>query len=882
MRKRLKKLLLVMVILTLAAGADSCACGRPAPGPAALDTPASAKAARPAPGTALVIRHTADGSEVPFTYLADDAGWRRPYSEPRRETSLPPPSDAMHQEYLRARRQHEPGLQTDAEIARRLSWTDQDGFDGISAVLKGEYNLTPRNVDPPYGCNNDGANGNNDHAFEDVIRAGTQNLPQSISYVLEGYTTPNWFNTTGGSSNSAYSAVYQLFSTSRSADPTDFYSSPYYFEELSYRSDLAPGVPPGGDCSGAEAYLVDGLFWKRFNLSTTALPNAMQTKVYNILIAPAGPASGLLTSSGNADGRFQPFYFGNVRGCYGGAWITGIDAADTGCAQFDDGVAEAYADRHPYYYLPVYGLLLKRWQDTRQASMAGPWEGGLGWPVDGPYPYLDGAQQLGPRGTYYAWGMWYERGFMWWVDYDQSVYPAAPDEAQLYGYSGINVYGHDGDYFRWGPTVFYGDGGELGGTVVLDYFRFDAGDPWTPVRLTDSGTACSISIPNGVTTVYLAMHCTAQGGTHNEDWRYKYYAWDFGDGATQPPGAPFDPGQALTVHTYDTSEPDLVVRVQITDADDATAYADSLPLHFAPHAERKAVLLVSQSHGFDADFSGTNAWNALFGFDVETGAVPAGGRDMIWAAGLATDAGVGPGGEYGVFPTAPQNISGEFYGGFSRDSVGCAERYTGSGSSGWIPERLTWNAPSQYCGLGYYGALMGGREASPGFRAGVAVETETPCPEVAFVSWGNVWAPDEDIGFAPTYSHVLGERRLWVIGYPWALMGQGEGIEYLLKNILAWLDSTVGERVLPAEIMLIRADGDVYDANYDALYDDLEALQLGFTTHDYSTTTAEQFHGDPYKIAIWYRGGPGDAGEPQVYTTPWTSEEYGEFLEMLE
>lgn len=881
MTKATRRLMLIVLILAFAAGNYGCAGGTITPGSATLGDgagPAGDTRALPEGGEYQVIRHTADGIEVPFSYLADDPGWTQPWIEPRRETPMPPPTREMLQEYLKAERERGLTIKPRLEMAKGASWMDQGGFDGMTAVVKGEYNLSPRDVDPPYGCNSDGTNGVDDHAFEDVIRYGSTNLPYAISYVLEGHGTANWFNTTGGSANSAQSAVYQLFSTSREANPADWSTGAAQFEELTYRSDLAPGVPPGGDCSSATAYLVNGIFWKRFNSTTNALPNMQSTLLYNILIAPAGEKSASFTSSGNTDARFQQFNFGNVSGCYGGAWITGLESADTPCSIFNESVNSAYAAGDPFHFRPVYGLLLKRWQETQTSSgMAGPWDGGLGWPVAGPVAYVSGTQHLGGQGAYYAWGMWYERGFCWWVDYDQTCYPTALDEAQLYGYSGVNVYDQVGDYFRWGPAVYYGYGGELGATVVIDYYRYNAGDPWMPVRLNDDGTAYVFPNPQGMAAVSVAMHCTGYGGTPNADWTYDFYHFDFGDSTAYEGPNPY------CIHTYFTDVPDLFVRVEITDDDSETAFADSLPLHFDEGPERKAVLLVSQSHGFDADFSGTNAWDAFYGFTVQSGSVPAAGRDMIWAAGLATDAGVGPGGEDGVFPTAPQNVSGTLSGIFCGDSSGCAERYSGIGSSGMIPLELTFGSASQFCGLGYYGSLMAGNEASPGFRAGVAVETAVPCAPVAFISWGNVFAPDSGIGFSPDYSHTLGERRLWVVGYPWALASPdtGERAE-VLQNILGWLDSTVDGGPPPAELMVIRADGAIYDANYDALTDDLDALGASYSTWDYTTTVAEEFNGGAYKIAIWYRGGPGDGTEPQTYTTAWTSEELTEFLELLE
>ena len=178
--------------------------------------------------------------------LLSDSGWNDPYIEPRAKTEIEPPTPEMLMEDYN--RVMEEGIRYGLHgqsSGKSASYMDQDGF-ALELVLKGEYNLSPRDVVPPYGCNWDGTNGSSapvNHAFDDVIREGTQHLSETVSYVLQGVTEANYFNTTGGAGNDAQSAVYQLFATNREAVPEEWMNpdNDDEFEELCYRADLAPG-----------------------------------------------------------------------------------------------------------------------------------------------------------------------------------------------------------------------------------------------------------------------------------------------------------------------------------------------------------------------------------------------------------------------------------------------------------------------------------------------------------------------------------------------------------------------------------------------------------------------------------------------------------------
>ena len=683
---RLGALLLALVLLI-----SSISCGGSGGGTVGLSARNSGPGALPSDvqkGTAILITEDEIATLPAWQQeLLSDPGWNQPYIEPRAKTEIEPPTPEMLMEDYN--RVMEEGIRYGLHgqsSGKSASYMDQQGF-ALESLLKGEYNLSPRNVDPPYGCNSDGGNGSGVNAFDDVIREGTQHLSEVISYVLEATTTVNWFNTTGGAGNDAQSAVYQLFSTHREADPEDWLNeeNDAEFEELCYRADLAPGVAPGGDCSDAEAFLVSGMFWKRFNSITIALPNLEETELFNLLVAPAGEVSDLETS-GTADGRTQEFYFGTVGDCYGNAMIVGLEAANSGCEIFDNSVNGAFAAEDPYHYTPVYGVILQRWQQAELGGMAGPWESWLGWPVWGPKAYANGAQMLTPRGAYYAWGVWFERGFMWWIDYDQTAYPNTPDEAQVFTWNGDNVFCYTDAgllYSELAPTVYYGGGGALGVSVVVDSFRNLGTDPWQPVELDATGTYYEIALqdsetnPSGTETVNVAMHAHAYGGVPNADCSYDWYVWAFRDGTINMGDE--DAAQYRT-HTYGNPlrnmEQVYIVRVQVTDSEGTLGYGDSLPIH-----------------------------------------------------------------------------------------------------------------------LGHGGA------APPG------------------------------------------EAEVWVI----------------------------------------RNDGGNYDANYDALTDDLTTLGASWTPKDYASDIADQFDAaGSARVAIWYRGGPGDATETQTYTTAWTEEQIDNYIQLLE
>ncbi|MCC7477803.1 PKD domain-containing protein [bacterium] len=84
----------------------------------------------------------------------------------------------------------------------------------------------------------------------------------------------------------------------------------------------------------------------------------------------------------------------------------------------------------------------------------------------------------------------------------------------------------------------------------------------------------------------------------------------------------------------------------------------------------------------------------------------------------------------------------------------------------------------------------------------------------------------------------------------------------------------------PVSVLIVRNDGLAYPASLQALQADLNTLGLVWTQLDYSSSLLADTSALQPSAVIWYRGGPGDAGEPDQ-TTPWTAEEIDTYLQLL-
>jgi hypothetical protein len=603
----------VLSATLIAAGSLSCGSKQ------ALD-PASASTGA---GPRLVMESEFGSLPALQQKLLSDPGWNQPYIAPREGTPVEPPalpdlSSAPLAQPAKSNLDLAPWL-CGATAAKRAS--------GDGQIERGELVDLAPDATPAFGCNGNPANASDDgFAIEDIIAANSEaNLP-SFFGVAAGIPPMNYFNQQPSSERSGSTYVYQL-----NTDAVELTGDHCYL--TSYASRLVPAGAPGSGCdtAGVQAYTITGAFYDAFNTYLQAAPSLMQIPVYNVLVAPRGPRQGPFVSSSQTTGYKQDFYFADNGDCFGGAWIVGLTASSSGCQKFDDWFKPANYQASRWHQ-PIYGVHLKRWQELAPPEAAGPWESELGWPVYGPVAQANGAAQLGLRGTYYIWDLWFERGFIRWVDYDNNpggAYPNVPDEAHAYRWVGEHVYSptdRNGHLERIGLPQYYGGSGPLGVGLSLDCYRNSAAEPWRIPHTSTGGLAYEIELPasEGIGQVELKLTAQGFGGVpgsdpahpENGDCLYKYYTWAFHDGSVQVAGEAFDPAQRIALHTYTGLQAGgtttYVVRVQVTDANDVIAYTDSLPivLSCSSHQEKEVLLIRDDAPGFDVYNTNYNALKA--------------------------------------------------------------------------------------------------------------------------------------------------------------------------------------------------------------------------------------------------------------------------------
>lgn len=506
--------------------------------------------------------------------LLHDPGWNQPTIPQVAETPMPAPT----QERLLASQKQtlQAGIISAARgsKAKSASWIDGGGGGGDIAQGESYYDCShiPGFTSGCWDCINN-------KAFELNIKAAPTPPGQvPITYVEKGVSSSNHFNTTGGMNNNALCAEYQIFCSKRSGDPGQQYGPDApTFSEISYRADGGPNA--GGDACNGTAFTVKEFIWWKYNQQNfNALPGLNTTALYNILIAPSSDVSAVGTSKvpNSTKARIQNFYCGNVSSLMGGGAIVSIESSTSSCSVFKDSVTS----NRLFYTNPIYGVLLKRWQDSVLKSMPAPnnnpWNGDFGWPVQGPVAYNNGQSTLTNKGAYYAWGMYFERGFVWWVDYISNT--NVPDEAQAYSYTGSNVFckGADDRYEKM-PTILYGGTGPLGVSVVVEASMNPDHGPGSP----PPGTYYEVGNPDEAQDgVLLDMHAHGYGGIPRAtDNHYKFYTWAFRDGTIGVTnGVAYDDSTKYVQHSYNKMAV-YTVRVQVVDANGTVAYGDSLPIH---------------------------------------------------------------------------------------------------------------------------------------------------------------------------------------------------------------------------------------------------------------------------------------------------------------
>lgn len=695
-----------MLGLSLAFAVASCGGG----GTADLSSNTSTAPAGSGSEHAVVITSKDDIAKLPEAQqrLFTDPGWNQPYIEPEQGvTGLPAPSTEELLRLTQERLEQGDDVLPRGVVApasgdsKSASWFQQGSaafgnvnppyggannvpdYNGVDNVLKGEYYNCLRLGIPPYGCNADGANQGNRtpaNAIEDTIAQfnvaalGGANVP--ISYVLEGLSGANWFNTGGAGGGNPRCAIFQVFSSQKTAIAANYETNKTaLFGEVSFRSDLTQykkgpgqGLQPDGTPGGNLCYVgapvaqgVSGHFWRAFNRENTAMPNGSPVRFFDILIAPAAAPLGVGSTHADylsADAsrvEYQQFYFGSVSNCYGGAYIFGISSSESTCQAFKDILTSSPG----FFHNPIYGVVLKKWQQMAPASEPGrPWKGQLGAPVFGPVAYKSGAATSEATRKWYAWGWYFERGFMWYVDNDQVLFPNAADEAQLYLYSGSNTYCPGGTYTQITPSTFYlgpnvntfrvnvAINGYSGDDTVYAAPTFNSAPgvqryqvPLTSVSPTDE-------------QVWIAASASGYGGTPDANCQYASYVWAWRDGTVEGPFAGVA-GESRK-HLYAGAKPGAVpssnkqsiyvIRVQCVDSAGAIAYGDSLPVELGTGGGAGGggdVLLVRNDGGsynvnynaIKADLDAIVAANPNFSYSETT--YTSGGAGFVTAAKAA-------------------------------------------------------------------------------------------------------------------------------------------------------------------------------------------------------------------------------------------------------
>ncbi len=374
-------------------------------------------------------------------------------------TPVPPPPTlsieglaARHENAARVNRGLEPVMPVKSASYPYIP-PDEPGY----YTVPGEYdpNDWDGTGDPPWG-----SDGGDADILEDRIQRVDVFVEQGRSFVKLGLTTANQFNR-GSAVASELSAVYQTYSV-----PIADWGEWSYPAEDTY--DFVP----------EPAYFVADYIYDKLQMSTSVRRYSQMIDFawYDILITPLDDVSieYMSTSPPNETyARYQPYFYDAEKMPYGEAWMVGLTSSAN---EYIQGLIDLQAsDNLPIATFPTFGVIHQRWtDDVWNMGVDPPWEGRLGWPLTDPFIDKGGRLLTGPMGHYYRYGQYFEKGFMWWLDY---LDPMVPDEVFLYVYKKDSVLEEGGEFEQDPVAVRYGMGGPLGCKIFANPLIANLGDP---------------------------------------------------------------------------------------------------------------------------------------------------------------------------------------------------------------------------------------------------------------------------------------------------------------------------------------------------------------------------------------------------------------------
>ncbi|MCB1217747.1 hypothetical protein KDL44_10155 [bacterium] len=143
--------------------------------------------------------------------------------------------------------------------------------------------------------------------------------------------------------------------------------------------------------------------------------------------------------------------------------------------------------------------------------------------------------------------------------------------------------------------------------------------------------------------------------------------------------------------------------------------------------------------------------------------------------------------------------------------------------------------------------------------------------DLPVANYGWDWESDGNLdhtGLESSLSHTFAQGTYTVTMHMYAQNGYSRSVSHQAG-------------VLDGEVVIIRNDGNTYDANYDAITSDLDELGIAWSGIDYYPGIADDESGSSNYLYIWYRGGPGAESEARPYTTMWTSTEIDDYLALM-